>query len=75
MLVDTGSAVSLIREDVGREIAQSPMDHLTQPARPIVAANGWFNLQTCFPQPNEYFSQSLQVVGDIPTGHVSPLIS
>ena len=40
MLVDTGSAVSLIREDVWRDIAQSSMDHLTQPARPIVAANG-----------------------------------
>ena len=40
MLIDTGSAVSLVREDVWREAAEVPVDHLTQPARPIVAANG-----------------------------------
>ena len=40
MLIDTGSAVTLVRKDVGREAAEVPVDHLTHPARPTVAANG-----------------------------------
>ena len=40
MLIDTGSAVSLVREDVWREATELPVDLLTPPARPIVAANG-----------------------------------
>ena len=40
MLVDTGSAVTLVREDVWREATQPVTDDLTEPVRPIVAANG-----------------------------------
>ena len=40
MLIDTGSAVSLVREDVWREATELPVDLLTPPVRPIVAANG-----------------------------------
>ena len=40
MLIDTGSAVSLVREDVWREAIELPVDLLTPPVQPIVAANG-----------------------------------
>ena len=40
MLIDTGSAVSLVREDVWKEATELPVDLLTPPVRPIVAANG-----------------------------------
>ena len=40
ILVDTGSAVTLVREDVWREATQPAVDDLTVPARPIVATNG-----------------------------------
>lgn len=40
MLIDTGSAVTLVREDVWREATQPVEDDLTVPVRPIVAANG-----------------------------------
>ena len=40
MLIDTGSAVSLVHEDVWKEATELPVDLLTPPVRPIVAANG-----------------------------------
>ena len=40
MLIDTGSAVSLVCEYVWREATELPVDLLTPPVRPIVAANG-----------------------------------
>ena len=40
MLIDTGSAVSLVCEDVWKEATELPVDLLTPPVRPIVAANG-----------------------------------
>ena len=35
MLIDTGSVVSLVREDVWREAAEDSVDHLTHPAQDI----------------------------------------
>ena len=35
MLIDTGSVVSLVREDVWREAAEDSVDHLTHPAQEI----------------------------------------
>ena len=38
--IDTGSAVSLVCEDVWREATELPVDLLTPPVQPFVAANG-----------------------------------
>ena len=40
MLVDTGSAVTIVREDVWRETLQSDWSQLVAAPRPAVAANG-----------------------------------
>lgn len=40
MLVDTGSAVTIVREDVWRETMQSDWGQLAAPLHPTVAANG-----------------------------------
>ena len=40
MLLDTGSAVYVVGEDVWREATELSVDLLTLPAQPIVAANG-----------------------------------
>jgi hypothetical protein len=40
MLVDTGSAVTIVREDVWRETMQSDWGQLVPPLHPAVAANG-----------------------------------
>ena len=40
MVVDTGSVVTLVRDDVWREATQPVTDDLTEPVRQIVAANG-----------------------------------
>ena len=40
MLVDTGSAVTIVREDVWRETMQSDWSQLVPPPHPAVAANG-----------------------------------
>lgn len=40
MLVDTGSAVNILREDMWREVTSANLDSLSSVARPVVAANG-----------------------------------
>ena len=41
MLVDTGSAVTIVREDVWKETLQSDWSQLVTPPHPAIAAKNW----------------------------------